>query len=48
LLVIGPERIDSRTINREMVNPFTTAGGANVLGPNWERINPVLMEMFGQ
>jgi polyisoprenyl-teichoic acid--peptidoglycan teichoic acid transferase len=48
LLVIGPDRIDSRTINREMVNPFTTSGGANVLGPNWERINPVLMEMFGQ
>ena len=48
LLVIGPDKVDSRTINREMVNPFTTVGGANVLGPNWERINPVLMEMFGQ
>jgi LCP family protein required for cell wall assembly len=48
LLVIGPDRIDSRTINREMVNPFTTSGGANVLDPNWERINPVLLEMFGQ
>jgi polyisoprenyl-teichoic acid--peptidoglycan teichoic acid transferase len=48
LLVIGPDRIDTRTINREMVNPFTTAGGANVLSPNWERINPLLLEMFGQ
>jgi polyisoprenyl-teichoic acid--peptidoglycan teichoic acid transferase len=48
LLVIGPDNIDSRTVNRDMVNPFTTSGGANVLGPNWERINPVLMEMFGQ
>jgi polyisoprenyl-teichoic acid--peptidoglycan teichoic acid transferase len=48
LLVIGPDKIDSRTINREMVNPFTSQGGGNVLGPNWERINPVLMEMFEQ
>jgi polyisoprenyl-teichoic acid--peptidoglycan teichoic acid transferase len=48
LLVIGPDNIDSRTVDRDMVNPFTTSGGANVLGPNWERINPVLMEMFGQ
>jgi polyisoprenyl-teichoic acid--peptidoglycan teichoic acid transferase len=48
LLVIGPDNIDSRTVNRDMVNPFTTSGGANVLGPNWERINPILMEMFGQ
>jgi polyisoprenyl-teichoic acid--peptidoglycan teichoic acid transferase len=48
LLRAGPDGIDSRTINREMVNPFTTAGGAQVLGPNWAAINPVLMEMFGQ
>ena len=48
LLVIGPDKVDTRTINREMVTPFTTGEGANVLGPNWERINPVLMEMFEQ
>ena len=48
LLVIGPDNVDARTINREMVFPFTTEGGANVLGPNWEAINPVLLEMFGQ
>jgi LCP family protein required for cell wall assembly len=48
LLVIGPDNIDARTITREMVNPFTTEGGANVLGPNWELVNPVLMEMFEQ
>ncbi len=40
--------IDSRTITREMVFPTTTSGGANVLLPNWDAINPVLMEMFGQ
>ena len=44
----GPEGIDSQVISREMVTPFTTSGGAQVLAPNWDRINPVLMEMFGQ
>jgi LCP family protein required for cell wall assembly len=48
LLVIGPDRIEARSISREMVNPFTTSAGANVLGPNWELINPVLLEMFEQ
>jgi polyisoprenyl-teichoic acid--peptidoglycan teichoic acid transferase len=48
LLRIGPDGIDSRTISREMVNPFTTSGGAQVLGPNWNAINPVLFELFGQ
>jgi polyisoprenyl-teichoic acid--peptidoglycan teichoic acid transferase len=48
LLRAGPDGIDSRSITREMVNPFTTTGGAQVLGPNWTLINPVLMEMFGQ
>ncbi|MDD5370995.1 MAG: LCP family protein, partial [Anaerolineaceae bacterium] len=36
LLRVGPQGIDSRTINREMVNPFITSGGADVLAPNWE------------
>jgi len=40
--------MDNRTINREMVTPFTTYEGAQVLAPNWDAINPVLMEMFGQ
>lgn len=48
LLRLGPDGIDGRVITREMTNPFTTSGGAQVLGPNWERINPVLMEVFGQ
>ncbi|MDX9993450.1 MAG: LCP family protein [Anaerolineales bacterium] len=42
----GPGGIDSRVISREMVTPFTTSGGAQVLGPNWEKINPVLEELF--
>ncbi len=48
LLRVGPDGIDSRAITRDMVVPFTTSGGAQVLGPRWEKINPVLLEMFGQ
>lgn len=48
LLRAGGEGLDSRTITREMVTPFRTEGGAAVLNPRWELINPVLMEMFGQ
>lgn len=48
LLRAGPDGIDNRTLDREIVTPFTTSGGANVLLPNWERINPLLQEMFGE
>lgn len=40
--------IDSRTITPDMVVPFQTSGGAQVLGPNWEAINLLTKEMFGQ
>ena len=40
--------IDSRTIEHEMVTPFVTSGGAQVLLPNWAAINPVLLEIFGE
>ena len=39
--------IDSQTITREMVVPFQTSQGAQVLAPNWEMINPLLQRMFG-
>ena len=39
--------IDSQVIGREMVLPFQTSGGAQVLAPNWEVINPLLLKMFG-
>ncbi len=48
LLRAGPEGVDSQVIDREMVSPFTTSGGAQVLAPNWDRINPLLLKMFGQ
>jgi len=39
--------IDSQTITREMVIPFQTSQGAQVLAPNWEAIKPLLRRMFG-
>ncbi len=48
LVRAGPAGIDSQVITREMVTPFTTTGGAAVLAPNWEQINPLLLEMFGE
>jgi LCP family protein required for cell wall assembly len=48
MLRVGPEGIDGRAITHEMVTPFTTSGGASVLLPRWELINPVLFEIFGQ
>jgi LCP family protein required for cell wall assembly len=48
LVRVGPAGIDSRVIDRSMAVGFTTAGGAQVLAPQWDRINPVLLEMFGQ
>ena len=39
--------IDSQTITREMVVPFQTSQGAQVLAPNWDAINPLLIRMFG-
>ncbi|HET7009817.1 MAG TPA: LCP family protein [Anaerolineales bacterium] len=48
VLRAGPSRIDSRAIGRDMVQGFRTDAGAQVLAPDWSRINPVLLEMFGQ
>ena len=48
LLRAGATGIDGRVIGRGMVSGFTTAAGAQVLAPDWPRINPLLLEMFGQ
>jgi polyisoprenyl-teichoic acid--peptidoglycan teichoic acid transferase len=42
----GVDGIDSRTIQRDMVTPFTTDGGAQVLRPEWDRITPVVNQLF--
>jgi LCP family protein required for cell wall assembly len=39
--------MDSQTITRDMVVPFQTSQGAQVLAPNWDAINPLLRRMFG-
>jgi LCP family protein required for cell wall assembly len=38
-------RLDSRTIRREMTTPYITDGGANVLMPRWDLIQPYVREM---
>ncbi len=45
---VGPNGIDSRTIDRDMVTSYITPEGADVLLPEWDRINPLLIEMFGK
>ena len=40
--------LESQTISREMVTPFVTSGGAQVLLPNWDAIHPAVKEMFGR
>jgi LCP family protein required for cell wall assembly len=39
--------VDARTISADMVFPFTTSGGAQVLAPNWDAIHAYVKEMFG-
>lgn len=48
LLRAGPEGIESHIITRDMVNPYVTDQGANVLLPNWAAIRPLVKEVFGQ
>lgn len=38
--------MDARTITRDMVTPWVTSGGAQVLLPNWDLILPTVKEMF--
>lgn len=42
----GVDNIDNQTITREMVTPFTTSEGANVLLPQWDLIKPLVNQMF--
>lgn len=44
----GRANLESRTITREMVHPFTTNLGAQVLAPDWEAIGKLTKEMFGR
>lgn len=44
----GSGGLITQSIDREMVTPFTTVDGAQVLAPNWDLINPILLKLFGQ
>jgi LCP family protein required for cell wall assembly len=46
LLRAGPGGIESYTVSREMVTPFTTDQGASVLLPNWPAINLLVEQVF--
>lgn len=46
LRAVLTDSIDNRTIQREMVQPFVTDGGAQVLLPQWDKIDPLMNEMF--
>jgi polyisoprenyl-teichoic acid--peptidoglycan teichoic acid transferase len=39
--------IDAKTLTRDMVTPTITDQGADVLLPNWQRIYPLVKEIFG-
>lgn len=47
LLRVGTQGIESHIIQREMVTPYTTSGGASVLLPRWEIIHPFIANIFG-
>lgn len=46
ILRVGIDKIDTRIIDRTMVTPFTTDQGASVLLPQWEKIIPLINDIF--
>ena len=48
ILRVGANGVRTIAMDRSMATGFTTAAGAQVLAPNWTRINPILLEVFGQ
>lgn len=46
ILRVGIDNIDSRIIDRTMTTPYTTDQGASVLLPQWDKINPLIDEIF--
>ena len=48
LLRVGADGVRTFVVDRTMATGFTTAAGAQVLAPQWDRINPILLEVFGQ
>ncbi len=48
LLRVGADGVRTFVVDRTMATGFTTTAGAQVLAPQWDRINPILLEVFGQ
>jgi LCP family protein required for cell wall assembly len=46
VLRAGLTGLGNHTLDRDMVTPWITADGASVLLPNWERILPLVQEIF--
>lgn len=46
VLRTGPDNFDARVIDRSLATGFTTSEGAQVLAPNWPRIQRLVDEMF--
>jgi polyisoprenyl-teichoic acid--peptidoglycan teichoic acid transferase len=45
-LLVGPQGLQSYSVNQDMTIPFTTDSGAQVLLPRWEVILPLVSEIF--
>jgi LCP family protein required for cell wall assembly len=48
VILVGPQHIERQVLEGDLVQPYTTSGGAAVQLPVWERINPILLRMFGE
>jgi LCP family protein required for cell wall assembly len=48
ILRVGADGVRTFAMDRSMATGFTTEAGAQVLAPNWDRINPILLEVFDQ
>ena len=46
LVRAGPGGINAQIIDRSMVTPTTTSGGASVLLPDWQKIDPFVQGLF--
>jgi polyisoprenyl-teichoic acid--peptidoglycan teichoic acid transferase len=46
LLRAYPDKVNSQILTREMVTPYVTESGANILLPNWAAILPLMQEQF--
>lgn len=48
VILVGPQHFEQQVLEGNLVQPYTTSGGASVQLPVWERINPILLKMFGE